>query len=299
MNNIKLLPSLLIFAEVARRQSFTAAAIHLKMSKSAVSQHISRLEDQLGSQLLSRNTRGMTITAIGEKLLLRSELLKDQVELAFNELASAEQTPSGIFSVTFPNILEKNVAIPALKQLTIEFPLIELKIIVTDQALDLINDNLDAAIFAGDLPDSNYRALPLGIQKEIIFATPNYIHKEGMPNKPEDLKKLKWITTNWQKSKNTFYCNKKSIPEQTIELKPFALCNSLPSALEMAKQDMGFVILPEFAACELIKTGQMVQILNNYHGKKWPFYLIHPFQGEKPIHVTRFYQLIKHYFSKA
>ena len=67
MNNIKLLPSLLIFANVANKGSFTQAAKHLGMSKSAVSQQVSRLEDALGSQLLSRNTRGLSVTALGQK----------------------------------------------------------------------------------------------------------------------------------------------------------------------------------------------------------------------------------------
>ena len=131
MNNVKLLPSLLIFAEVAQRGSFTDAAQHLGMSKSAVSQHISRLEEQIGVQLLSRNTRGMALTAYGTKLLSRSELLKDQVALAFQELDSAEQTPSGLFSVTFPHLLEKDVVTPALAQLCKEFPRIEIKVLIT------------------------------------------------------------------------------------------------------------------------------------------------------------------------
>ena len=78
MNNIKLAPLLLIFSEVAKKQSFTAAAKQLGISKSAVSQQIKRLEEAVGQQLLARNTRGMKLTPIGERLLTRSELLSDQ-----------------------------------------------------------------------------------------------------------------------------------------------------------------------------------------------------------------------------
>lgn len=305
MNNIKLLPSLLIFAEVAQRGSFSKAAHHLGLSKSAVSQHISRLESQMGLQLLSRNTRGMALTANGVKLLSRSELLKDQVDLAFQELASAEQSPSGIFSITFPHLLEKDVVTPALSQLCQEFPRIELRLLVTDEPLDLIQDNLDVALYGGEMRDSGYRALPIGTLSEIFCCSPGYIQRCGSPESPEALQQHRWISTNWQKPSLTLYPDPlnsdraKAPPEQTIQLHPFARTNSLSFAVEMAKQDMGFVLLPEIASQALIRKGQLSRILKKYQGQKWPFYFVHPFQGEKPIHVARFYQLIKHFFAKA
>ncbi len=298
MNNVKLLPSLLIFAEVAKRKSFTKAANHLGMSKSAISQHISRLEDQMGTQLLSRNTRGMSLTSNGIKLLLRSENLKDQVDLAFQEIAGAEDTPSGIFSITSPHMLEKDVLTPALKQLCIEFPQIEPRILITDDALDLISENLDVAIFAGDLPDSNYRALPIGMMTEQYFASPEYIKKIGAPKKLIELSKHRWLLAKWQKNNQTFYENINQ-SEETVVLQAYARSNSLSSIVEMAKQGMGIALLSSISVGSYAQDGQLIHVLKNFHGKKWSFYFVHPFRGDKPIHITRFYQLIKYFYSKA
>ncbi|PWQ93433.1 LysR family transcriptional regulator [Leucothrix arctica] len=91
MTKIKLLPSLITFSEVALQGSFTKAAKLLGMSKSAVSQQITRLEAELGVQLLKRNTRGLSVTTAGEKLLKRCELLKGQVDMAFFELAKSRR----------------------------------------------------------------------------------------------------------------------------------------------------------------------------------------------------------------
>jgi DNA-binding transcriptional LysR family regulator len=301
MNNVKLLPSLLIFAEVAQRGSFTLAAQHLGISKSAVSQHISRLEEQTGIQLLSRNTRGVALTANGAKLLSRSVLLKDQVDLAFQELTSAEQTPSGLFSVTAPHLLEKDVVAPALGQLCKEFPKIEIKVLITDEPLDLINDKLDVAIYGGELRDSNYRALPLGKASEIFCASPSYIQKFGSPETLEELTQHRWISASWQNaelsvSRNRLRLNDAEGPSEKITpLHRFAQSNSLSCAISMALQDMGYVLIPEIASQSLINQGLMVQVMKNYHGEVWPFYFVHPFQGDKPVHVARFYQLIKHY----
>jgi DNA-binding transcriptional LysR family regulator len=299
MNNIKQLSSLLIFSEVANKQSFTHAAKYLGMSKSAVSQHITRLEQDIGQQLLSRNTRGMSLTATGEKLLSRCELLRDQADLALEELNHSKETPSGVFAVTIPHSCEKDIVIPAISQLCKEFPLIEPTILVTDQAQDLIQNNLDVAIYAGELKDSNYRALPIGNVQEYFCATPTYVQKNGPLNNTEGLVNHRLIATSWQKETQAIYKNTTPHEQHTVKLKHFAKTNTLPSALTMVLQDMGVALLPEFVIQSDMLNGRLVRVLPEYQGQQWPFYMVHRFHGEKPIHITRFYQLVKHFFAKA
>jgi DNA-binding transcriptional LysR family regulator len=299
MNNIKRLPALLIFAEVANAQSFTLAAKQLGMSKSAISQQLKRLEEDIGQQLLSRHTRGMSLTAAGEKLLGRCELLRDQVDLAIGELDSSKETPCGTFAITIPHSCEKDIVIPALSQLCQEFPLIEPDVQVTDTAQDLIKNNLDVAIYAGELRDSNYRALPIGNAHEIFCATPSYIQKHGMPHRLEQLKEHRFIANSWQKSPLTIYHHQAPSEGSPLEVDFFANTNTLPSTLEMVLHNMGTTLLPEFTIQSALASGQLVRVLPEFHGWQWPFYMVHRFQGEKPVHVTRFYQLVKHFFAKA
>lgn len=299
MNNIKMLPSLLIFAEVASKQSFTAAAKQLGMSKSAVSQQLKRLEQHIGQQLLSRHTRAMSLTAAGEKLLSRCELLRDQVDLAFEELNSSKETPSGTFAITIPHVCERDIVIPALHQLCTEFPKIKPKILVTDEAKDLIQDNLDVAIYGGELKDSNYRALPIGTVSEIFCATPAYVQKHGQADKPDDLLDHRIIAAPWQTGPLAIYKNNALAEKISANVTYFAKTNTFPSAMEMTSQGMGVALLPEFAVQTAFASGGLVRVLPKYQGWQWPFYMVHRFHGEKPIHVARFYQLIKHFFSKA
>lgn len=299
MNNLKILPSLLAFAEVARQQSFTLAAKQFGISKSAISQQVKRLEEQMGQQLLSRHTRGMSLTAAGKKLLIRCELLQDQANLAFEEINSSKETPSGIFALTIPHSCEKDIVIPALNQLCIEFPDIEPNVLVTDEAVDLIKENLDVALYAGELKDSNYRALPVGSTGEIICASPAYLQKFGPVNNLEDLYQQRWISTLWQNNNLTVY--EQNSPSEKIELdiKYFAKTNTLPTVLEMLTHDMGMALLPEFVLQESITNNELIRVLPSYQGRQWPFYLVHRFQNEKPVHISRFYQLVKHFFAKA
>ncbi len=298
MNNVKKLSSLLIFAEVANKQSFTLAAEKLAMSKSAISQHIKRLEQDTGQQLLSRNTRGMSLTAAGEKLLSRCELLRDQVELAYDELTISKEVPSGIFALTIPHSFEKNIIIPALKQLCLEFPLLEIDLQVTDKPLDLIDNNLDVSIYGGELKDSNYRALPIGSANEIFCASPNYLQRNNKLITLKDLNDHQVIATSWQKRTLDVFENNSPSEQRSVQINYFAKANTLPSVLAFILQDMGIALLPEFVVKSALAKSELIRALPNYRGKHWPFYMVHRFHGEKPIHITRFYQLVKHYFSK-
>ncbi len=298
MNNVKLLPALLIFVEVANQESFTDAAKQLGLSKSAVSQQIKKLEQEVGQQLLSRNTRGLSLTPIGKKLLGRCELLKDQVGLAFEELDRNKEMPSGTFSITIPHSFEKGIVIPALRQLCNEYPGIQPEINVSDTPKDLIRGKFDVAIYGGELKDSNYRALPIGNTGEFFCASQNYLFKNGIPTTLHDLQDHRMIATPWQKGALPTYDNNDLVENTPLTPRFFSKSNTLSSVLEMVLNDMGCALLPEFYIQSEIADGQLQRILPDRQGRQWPFYLVHRFHGEKPVHVTRFHQLVTHYFSQ-
>jgi len=289
---------MMVFASVAQKGSFTQAAEALGITKSAVSQQIKLLESEMGIRVLNRTTRGVSLTALGEKLFIRCQLLQDQVDLAFADIENAESNPSGRFAVTFPHALESIVVMPAIEQLCSEYPGLEPELFVSDGSLDLVENNLDVAVHAGELADSSYRALPVGTITEIFCATPLYLNRVGVPKSPNDLTTLRWISTGYQQPKMSIFdlnTNEKS----TITMKQFARVNTLPSALEMAQRHLGFVLLPDVTARPLIKSGELVHILDNTTGPLWPVYSIHAYQADKPIHLTRFHQLVCRYFNGA
>jgi len=296
MDNLKQLSRLMVFAEVVKQASFTGAAKQLGISKSAVSQQIKSLEADMDIRVLNRTTRGISTTALGEKLLSRCHVLKDQVDLVLKDIANAEENPQGRFAITLPHSLECNVVMPAIEQLCLEYPGIEPELIVSDSSLDLVENNLDVAIHAGELPDSSYRALPIGTLTEIFCATPLYLNKNIMPVKLTDLAQLKWIATSWQKQKMSVYdiCTKE---KSIVELNQFSKVNNFPSALSMALRHLGVVLLPENVAKPLIHSGELVHIMKNYTGPLWPLYTVHAYQRDKPIHLTRFHQLVCNYFN--
>jgi len=132
----------MVFTIVAKKRSFTGAAQYLGLSKSAVSQHVTVLEKELGVRLLNRTTREISLTAIGATLLERCIVLQDQLSLAFNDLDEARDNPRGRFAVTYPHSLESAVILPAIEQLSKEFPNLEPCLFVDDASLEICTKTL-------------------------------------------------------------------------------------------------------------------------------------------------------------
>ncbi|MBL4828513.1 MAG: LysR family transcriptional regulator [Aliivibrio sp.] len=298
MNSVKLAPLLLIFVEVASKRSFTAAAKKLGLSKSAVSQQIKRLEKSTGQQLLMRNTRGVELTAVGKTLLARSELLSQQLSMTLIELDSAKTQPSGSFKVSIPPFFENDIIIPVLRQLSVEFPKIKPEVIVTGKWQDLIENNLDAAIFGGDLPDCDYRALSIGKVSEIFCASPRYIKQHGNLKSVKALVKHNFIATPWQHDNLQLFNNEQTDHIQ-VNIEHFAKANTLTTVREMILNDMGIALFPEFLAQPYLADRQMIRVLPEIQGRAWHFYFLHQYKSTKPIHVSRFYQLFNYYFNKS
>lgn len=291
MNPSKQLSRLMVFSVVASKKSFTQAANYLGVSKSAVSQQVSQLEDELGVSLINRTTRGVSITPTGEKVAKRCLILQDQVDLLFNDLKEAGEMPSGRLAITYPYSLQTSVILPAIEQLCMEFPGLEPELIADDSTKDLIKHKIDVAIHIGELPDSSYRALPVGNLTEIFCATPLYLSRNGAIRNLSDLSSHNWIATSWQSSKmKVRYCESNDIKE--IQLKQFSKANTLLTTVEMTKKHMGIALIPDVLAKPLISSGELVHIATEWTGPQWPIYTLHAYQNEKPIYITRLHQLV-------
>lgn len=291
MNSNKQLSRLMVFGVVASHKSFTLAAKYLNVSKSAISQQITLLESELGVSLLNRTTRGLSITPIGAKVLKRCLILQDQVDLLFNDLKEAGESPRGRVAITYPYSLQSTIILPAVEQLCREFPGLEPELIADDATRDLIQNKIDIAVHIGDLPDSRYRALPVGNLTEIFCATPLYLNKHPEISQPQDLSEHNWVATSWQ-SKDMQLTHTANQATQAIQLKQYAMANTILTTIEMTLKHMGIALIPDILARPLIQSGELVHVAKDVCGPQWPIYTMHAYQNEKPIYLTRFHQLV-------
>ncbi|MBB4508617.1 LysR substrate-binding domain-containing protein [Rhizobium johnstonii] len=192
-----------VFVMAAELQSFSAAGRRLKMSPSAVSKLVTRIEDRLGTRLLVRSTRTMTLTPEGEVYLSRARrILTDITETEQIVAGGGKMIPRGLLRVNASvGFGERHLLalIPAFLEL---YPEVQLDISLTDGIIGLIEERTDIAIRSGAMDDSSLKARKLLESRRVIVASPAYLDAKGIPKTPQDLANHNCFSFNFRRSLN-------------------------------------------------------------------------------------------------
>jgi DNA-binding transcriptional LysR family regulator len=163
------LNELIVFARVVEARSFTAAARLLGIPKSTLSRKVSALEERLGSQLLSRTTRTLSLTDVGEVYYEHCARVVAEVDAAERAVGALSERPMGRLRVTAP--LGFSFLGPAIAGFGARHPEVEVEVTSTDRVVDLVSERFDVAIRAGPLVDSTLIAKPLGGSPQVLVAS--------------------------------------------------------------------------------------------------------------------------------
>ncbi len=294
---MKSISRMLIFAEVVKQGSFTLAADALQMNKSNVSQHITQLEKELGTRLINRTTRCLSLTDIGQQFAQRCFQLQALVNQTLDEVQEFEQLPQGTLSLTAPHALETGLILPVLSELSQIFPQLQLRLLITDRRLDLVKHNLDLAISVGSLRDSNYRISYLGSLRDIFCASPDLIPHIASIQNPVELHPYPFIATNWQQGHKEHQIFHPSRGQLCLSLQPKIQVNNSPTAAHLASLAMGFALLPNIFVYPFFEKGQLTPVLPHWYAYESPIYAVHPYGDRIPLKVKRFLELLKNYLS--
>ena len=148
-----------VFLAVVEARTFTAAAERLGRTKSAVSQAVSRLENDTGERLLYRSTRSLSLTEAGTQFYAHCRDIRDTYDKA---LLAIKAKPSGTLSVTAPHAICKSVVDPAIAKFIELYPDIGVRLLADDSPVDLIESQVDIAIRVGDLAQKSTKVSKFG-----------------------------------------------------------------------------------------------------------------------------------------
>ncbi|MBZ9776763.1 LysR substrate-binding domain-containing protein [Mesorhizobium sp. CO1-1-8] len=175
-----------VFLRVVEEGSFSSAARALRMTPSAVSKLIARLEARLGARLVSRSTRKLQLTPEGTAFYESGlRILADMA--AAEQEAAAGASPRGRLRVNSYVPFGVRRLIPLLPRFLERYPDISVDLVLTDSVIDLMAERADVAIRAGPLSESRLVARKLGQSPVVVVAAPSYLEKHGMPQTPADL----------------------------------------------------------------------------------------------------------------
>jgi len=252
-----------IFAKTVDHGSFRAAARALQLSPSVVSHHVAQLEQRLGTALLYRSTRNLSLTPDGERLLSSAHAMVEAAESGLQIMSNQSNQPSGVLRITIPAIFTQSLLMDQLAEFAIEYPKVELSLDLSELRRDLIADGFDVAIRAGKMEDSSFKAQKLFQFKRRLVASPAYVKSQPTPTSPNDLRNWDWLElAPVRHVKAEFKSGRKRI---TVQRKKSRISiNSAQALSRMARAGTGLAIIPEYFTDPLVEAGELEYVLPDW-----------------------------------
>jgi DNA-binding transcriptional LysR family regulator len=178
--------SLRVFARVARLRSFSLAGRELRLSQPSVSRIISALEDEVGAALLTRTTRGVSLTEAGSDYLVRVETILLALEEA-DHAARGTGELRGVLRLALPTSFGVREVVPRLPGFLDHHPALRVELEMSDRLQDLVAEGIDVALRFGALADSTAVARRVAGVQRMLVAAPAYLSRAGRPGSPNEL----------------------------------------------------------------------------------------------------------------
>ena len=264
-----------VFLAIVDKGGFAPAADSLGMSKTMVSKHLAAIEDRLGVRLLNRTTRKIGLTEIGTEYFRRCQDILQLIDEADGHLLESAGHPRGLLRVNAPvNFSELHLA-PSIGDYRRKYPDVELDLVVNDQVIDLIEEGFDVAVRVGRLKDSSLIARRLAPARLVLAASPAYLERRGVPERPEDLVHHDCLLYAYSPERDDWQFEGPNGPQRVRVKGPFS-SNNGGILMRAAIDGQGVVVLPTFIAGEALKDGRLVEILASYKAQDRAIYAVFP-----------------------
>lgn len=263
------------FVTSAQTLSFTAAALALGVTSSAVGKSVTRLEARLGVKLLHRTTRRLILTSEGEAFLVSCLRAIDELAESESFLTTGQQEPVGRLRVDLPAAFGRRHILPTLIDLLVRYHKLELSVSFSERLVDIINDGVDLVVRIGTLKDDGeIVARKLGSQSLLICATPDYLDRRGVPQTREDLLTHDCIVGWRNGTRKTWMLldDKGHVIEQEVSVKHEIGDGEM--LLEMTLAGRGLAQLPTWLVQDQIEQGLLTPVLQQYEGAEMPIHVI-------------------------
>jgi len=289
------LNSMGIFVQVVSKGSFTAAAEKLGLSRAQISKSVMQLEAHLGTRLLNRTTRKISLTETGQAYYERCKTILHDIEEI--ECIAGEQTltPHGTLTISAPTsfgVLHLQKAIPEYIK---RYPRVKIVLSLADRFIDVVAEGFDVGIRIAKLEDSSLVARKIAPCKQVFCASPDYLRKNGTPNVPVDLAIHSCLTySNDLKSDAWELYGPQG--KQSIKVNGPVCADNGDILKEAAIAGLGIISLPTFIVGGDIKAGKLQQVLTEYCSPEISIYAVFPSRRYLSAKVRTFVDFLSEYF---
>ncbi|QRM53897.1 LysR family transcriptional regulator [Sinorhizobium sp. BG8] len=276
------LDAILCFVAIAESGSISEAARRLRLSKSVVSERLADLEVELGTVLLHRTTRKLTLTEDGEAFLTRANRIAREVSDATSDIAERRGMLIGPLRISAPVTFGRLHLGPALYPFLAKYPQIEMTLDLDDRRVDVSSGGYDAVIRNGPIPDSRLMAWRLAPSRRVLVAAPDYVQRNGAPATLEELDGHRGIFYTNRGVADWRFTNVEGARETIVVRGRLALgLNNGDMIRDAAIAGLGIALLPMFIAGPAIREGALKVVDIGVRPEDEFIYMAHP-DGRNP-----------------
>lgn len=282
-----------IFVQVVRCGSFAEASRRLGVPPNTLSRRVQQLEAQLGTRLMQRSTRHLTLTSAGQVFLERCSGAVEGLMDAGEELLAVNQEPSGLVRVAAPADFFDFFAMEWLTEFLVAHPKVRVDFVLSDGRADLIADRIDVAFRGGILEDSGLFARKvLDAGSDGLVASPAYIARRGVPATLQDLVDHDCLAFSHPSGKATWRVTGPDGAPAEVQVTGRFSGNTAQALRKAALAGLGIALLPSTLTQRDLRAGLLVPILPGYHRQGHGVHMVYPSRRYLPLAVSAFIELV-------
>ncbi|WP_312016668.1 MULTISPECIES: LysR substrate-binding domain-containing protein [unclassified Bradyrhizobium] len=277
-----------IVLQTVEKGSLTGAAKALNMPLPTLSRKLSDLEAYLGTKLLQRSTRKLTLTDAGQSYVASIKRIMEEIEEVERAASSEYTTPRGELVLTAPLLFGQMYILPIVTDFLAAYPEINVRLLLSDRNLHLYDDHVDMAVRLGELPDSSMIATRVGAMDTVVCASPDLLAAHGVPKHPKDLQRLPCVIFTGPSSAIWSFRNPANKREFGVDIVPRLSVTAAESAVQAAVRRTGLTRVYRYHCADELRSGKLVQVLQKFDVEPIPVHLVHAARGQLPLKMRVF-----------
>lgn len=266
--------SMSVFVTVVEEGGFSAASRRLGRPLATVSRKVSELEDQLGLTLLNRTTRHVTLTESGRQYFEACRRILKDLEEAERTAAGEHQQPRGELIVTAPIVFGRLHIVPIVTELMASYPELQVRLILVDRVVSLLEENADIAVRIGRLSDSTMVATRVGATTRVLCASPDYLEKNGVPRHISELANHDCINVTVLPPANGWLLESEG-RELGMPIHAKLVVTTAEGGIEAAIRGAGIVQAQCYQVASAVRAGKLQLVLKDFEPKHAPINLVY------------------------
>ncbi|WP_421589622.1 LysR family transcriptional regulator [Rahnella aceris] len=281
------------FVHVVRCGSFAEASRRLGVPPNTLSRRVQQLEEQLGTRLMQRTTRHLSLTAAGQAFHDRCADAVDGVFDAGQELISGNNEPSGLVRVAAPADFFDFFPMEWMNEFMVSYPRVRLEFVLSDDRADLIAERIDVAVRGGILEDSSFFARKVfDAGTDGLVASPDYLAARGAPQTLQDLADHDCLFFSHPSGQGLWRLTAADGSENEVRAAGRFSANTAQALRKATFSGLGIALLPSTMTIDGIKSGALMRVLPQYSRKGHGLNLVYPSRHHLPPAVSTFIDMV-------